>query len=167
MSEVNRYNPQNLEVGDRVVLTGSGWNAEMVGQTVTIAEIDIMGRPRFNFNGDDWRWTADEDRDECDYWEVTRVEREAEPDTSSDFADKVTRHTTHIANMLIEKNAAYGNSALDPVRVFSKASPTEQILIRLDDKLSRLARGHEYPGDDTIDDLLGYLFLYLIARESA
>lgn len=75
------------------------------------------------------------------------------------FARRVRRETNAIADMLVAKNAAYGNSALDPVRVFSKASPKEQILVRLDDKLSRLARGSEFPGDDTIDDLIGYLIL--------
>jgi len=81
------------------------------------------------------------------------------------FAEQVTGVTDTIRDLLIEKNAAYGNSALDPVRVFSKADPAEQILVRIDDKLSRLKRGHEYPGDDTIRDLIGYLILFLIATE--
>jgi hypothetical protein len=63
--------------------------------------------------------------------------------------------------MLIQKNTAYGNSALEPLRMFSKASPREQLLVRLDDKLSRLARGSEFPGDDTIVDLAGYLVLLM------
>ncbi|ALJ19505.1 hypothetical protein AOA12_06125 [Microbacterium sp. No. 7] len=67
--------------------------------------------------------------------------------------------------MLIEKNAAYGDSALDPVRIFSKAPADEQIRVRIDDKLSRLARGSEYPGDDTVMDLIGYLVLLIIARD--
>lgn len=70
-----------------------------------------------------------------------------------------------IAEMLIEKNAAYGNSALEPVRVFSKASPTEQILVRLDDKLSRLARGSS-AGEDVVLDLMGYLVLLRLAQKS-
>jgi hypothetical protein len=66
---------------------------------------------------------------------------------------------------LLEKNAAYGDSALHPVRVFSRASTEEQLLVRIDDKLSRLARGSgEYPGDDTLWDLCGYLVLLRIAR---
>lgn len=65
--------------------------------------------------------------------------------------------------LLIEKNRAYGNSALDPVRVFSKASPEEQILVRIDDKLSRLARGSA-AGEDVVQDLLGYLILLRVAR---
>jgi hypothetical protein len=64
-----------------------------------------------------------------------------------------------IKEMLLEKNAAYGNSAAEPVRIFSKADPLEQINVRIDDKLSRLMRGNEYPGDDTELDLIGYLIL--------
>jgi hypothetical protein len=70
-----------------------------------------------------------------------------------------------IAQMLIEKNIAYGDSALDPVRIFSKASPIEQLHVRIDDKLSRLMKGTDYPGDNDIDDLIGYLVLLKIAKE--
>jgi hypothetical protein len=72
-----------------------------------------------------------------------------------------------IIKMLVEKNQSYGNSALEPLRLFSKASPREQILVRLDDKLSRLARGSEFPGDDTIRDLIGYLILLLVQNDHA
>ena len=67
--------------------------------------------------------------------------------------------------MLIEKNIAYGDSALDPVRIFSKADPAEQLRVRIDDKLSRLMKGTEYVGDNDIDDLIGYLVLLKIAKE--
>jgi hypothetical protein len=66
-----------------------------------------------------------------------------------------------LCTMLIQKNTAYCNSALEPLRMFSKASTREQLLVRLDDKLSRLAHGGEFPGDDTIVDLAGYLVLLL------
>lgn len=64
---------------------------------------------------------------------------------------------------LIAKNRAYGNSALEPLRVFSRASAREQILVRIDDKLSRLARG-EAAGEDTVADLRGYLTLLDVAE---
>jgi hypothetical protein len=70
-----------------------------------------------------------------------------------------------IAQMLIEKNISYGDSALDPVRIFSKADPVEQLHVRIDDKLSRLMKGTDYPGDNDIDDLIGYLVLLKIAKE--
>jgi len=70
-----------------------------------------------------------------------------------------------IKSFLIEKNISYGDSALEPIRIFSKADNVEQIFIRIDDKLSRISRGHEFVGDDTIDDLIGYLILLKIARK--
>lgn len=77
----------------------------------------------------------------------------------------ITKITAGIMNMLIQKNRAYGDSALDPVRIFSKSNAIEQILVRIDDKLSRFARGTDYPGDNDIDDLIGYLILLKIAKE--
>jgi hypothetical protein len=78
--------------------------------------------------------------------------------------DRITLTCKALSTMLCEKNEAYGDSALNPVRIFSKADAEEQLLVRLDDKLSRLARGHEYPGDDTLWDVAGYLILLLVAR---
>jgi len=69
-----------------------------------------------------------------------------------------------LKQMLVEKNKAYGNSALDPLRIFSKAEPEEQILVRLDDKLSRLARGSA-AGEDVELDLMGYIVLLRVARK--
>jgi hypothetical protein len=72
-----------------------------------------------------------------------------------------------LANMLIKKNAAYGNSALNPLRVFSHADPAEQLRVRIDDKLSRLVRGDpaSNEGEDTVLDLMGYLVLLRIATK--
>jgi len=67
-----------------------------------------------------------------------------------------------LADMLVQKNAAYGDSALSPLRVFSHADPVEQLRVRIDDKLSRLMRGSA-AGEDVVLDLLGYLVLLRIA----
>lgn len=69
-----------------------------------------------------------------------------------------------IANMLIEKNKSYGDSALDPVRIFSGSDNQEQLKVRIDDKLSRISRGREYLGDNDLDDLIGYLVLLKVAK---
>jgi hypothetical protein len=82
-----------------------------------------------------------------------------------DTIEDIKRISSQIEKMLIEKNLAYGDSALDPVRIFSKATNIEQLLVRIDDKLSRFARGTDYPGDNDIDDLIGYLILLKIAKE--
>lgn len=83
----------------------------------------------------------------------------------SAFETQVRTACSGIADMLVAKNAAYGNAALDPVRVFSKADPVEQLRVRIDDKLSRLMRGSN-AGEDVIRDLIGYLVLLQIAEKT-
>ena len=69
-----------------------------------------------------------------------------------------------IKELLLEKNRLYGDSATNPVRVFSKADPTEAILIRMDDKLSRIRNMNRDDSEDAYLDLLGYLVLYRVAK---
>jgi hypothetical protein len=69
-----------------------------------------------------------------------------------------------IKELLLEKNRKYGDSALNPVRVFSKASPLEQLKVRIDDKLSRLRNEQDDEDEDVITDLIGYLVLYKVAK---
>jgi hypothetical protein len=69
-----------------------------------------------------------------------------------------------IKELLLSKNRKYGDSALNPVRVFSKSDPLEQIRVRLDDKLSRLRNQAEDEDEDVITDLIGYLVLYKVAQ---
>lgn len=64
-----------------------------------------------------------------------------------------------IACLLISKNEKYGNSALCPQRIFSKASALEQINVRIDDKLSRIKNEKEDEDEDVTSDLIGYLVL--------
>jgi hypothetical protein len=79
--------------------------------------------------------------------------------------NKIIEQCLEIAEMLINKNRSYGNSALDPIRVFSKTGTREQLYVRIDDKLNRLMKGTDYPGDNDIDDLIGYLILLKIAKD--
>ena len=69
-----------------------------------------------------------------------------------------------IKELLLYKNEKYGDSALKPCRVFSKASPVEQILVRIDDKLNRIQKGVGLldTDEDVIMDLIGYLVLLKI-----
>ena len=69
-----------------------------------------------------------------------------------------------LKELLLEKNRKYGDSALNPVRVFSKVDAVEQIKVRLDDKLSRLANQQNDEDEDVLQDLLGYLILLKIAQ---
>jgi len=77
---------------------------------------------------------------------------------------------TNLAKLLIEKNRAYGDSALSPLRVFSKADSVEQLKVRVDDKLNRLLQGQGSADEalaDTRRDLMGYLVLLEIAEVRA
>lgn len=67
--------------------------------------------------------------------------------------------------LLLRKNEAYGNSALDPMRIFSSSDSVEQIKVRIDDKLNRIKKGRqEIIQEDAEQDLLGYLILLRVAR---
>jgi hypothetical protein len=77
----------------------------------------------------------------------------------------IEKVSKQVSDLLIAKNKSYGDSALHPTRVFSKADNVEQLLVRIDDKLSRIQNGHDWPGDNDIDDLIGYLILLKIAKE--
>jgi hypothetical protein len=85
----------------------------------------------------------------------------------TDTQKQITQVCDNIKSLLLEKNKNYGDSALNPVRTFSKASALEQLFVRIDDKLSRIARGKGLLGsdEDTIDDLIGYLVLTKIALQ--
>jgi len=62
-----------------------------------------------------------------------------------------------------EKNLSYNDSALHPIRIFSKLGPDEGMRVRLDDKLSRLTSDNWDAFDENpIDDLVGYLILLRI-----
>lgn len=84
---------------------------------------------------------------------------------SSETQFTIAQVCDEIKEMLIAKNKSYGDSALNPVRVFSTSDSVEQLHVRIDDKLSRITRGGSYVGDNDLDDLIGYLILLKIARE--
>ena len=77
---------------------------------------------------------------------------------------KISGVCDDIKELLINKNRKYGNSALKPCRVFSKASAVEQLLVRIDDKLNRIMQGAGLLAndEDVVNDLIGYLILLKI-----
>lgn len=86
--------------------------------------------------------------------------------TDAPSGQKIIKECLEISEMLIKKNISYGNSALNPIRIFSKADSKEQIRVRIDDKLNRIQNDQAFPGDNDIDDLIGYLILLKIANRS-
>ena len=79
------------------------------------------------------------------------------------FHEKVYKVLSEITDLLVSKNLKYGNSALEPIGIFSKLDPREGLLIRIDDKLKRIKNGSlEKDDEDVINDLIGYLVLLKI-----
>ena len=88
--------------------------------------------------------------------------------TMNEMELKISAVCDDIKELLIHKNRKYGNSALQPNRIFSKCSATEQLLVRIDDKLNRIMKGAGLlaTDEDVINDLIGYLVLLKISMAS-
>ena len=85
---------------------------------------------------------------------------------NANFAWHLDKVTEQITTLLKEKNAAYGDSALNPLNVFSKLDAVESLLVRMDDKIARIKnKGITDKTEDTVDDLIGYLLLLKMALE--
>jgi hypothetical protein len=73
---------------------------------------------------------------------------------------KIRMVCNELAEFLIAKNRAYGDSATSPIRIFAKGiSGDAQLSIRMDDKVNRWLKGQSYPGDDDVKDFVGYWVL--------
>lgn len=70
-----------------------------------------------------------------------------------------------IKELLITKNRKYGDAALNPKRIFSKSNTIEQINVRIDDKLSRIANRQDDEDEDVEIDLIGYLILKQVHKQ--
>jgi len=78
--------------------------------------------------------------------------------------DKIERKCDELKSLLLSKNDAYGNAALEPIGIFSQLESGDSIKVRIDDKLSRIQnRGVNDNTEDTVMDLAGYLILLMIS----
>ena len=161
-----------VKVGDRVRLVGTGWAEDYdgygAGDIVEVVEIDEYGDIWANGVGTVGKngtlYTDDPDGPYKGVFAVELVTDKAKQGESS-FEQTVRRILTDVGDIVVARNKEYGNSALDPVRVFSKSDRMGQLKVQLDHKLSRIARGGD-PGLDTLRDLIGYEVLYIIAMET-
>jgi hypothetical protein len=76
----------------------------------------------------------------------------------------IVREVLSVLETLIEKNAQYGDSALEPIGIMHGGSALDAIDVRIDDKLSRLKRGVDDDPEDVLLDLVGYIILRRIAQ---
>lgn len=94
-------------------------------------------------------------------------ETPTESKSTKSTADLIIEECDNLRDLLLEKNAAYGDSALNPAGIFSKLNAVEAIKIRLDDKLKRIQnKGITDQTEDTLSDCLGYMILLKIALKS-
>lgn len=78
--------------------------------------------------------------------------------------DLILEVSAEVTNLLLEKNEAYGDSALNPVNIFAKGDAIENLSARIDDKLMRIkSKGIDDNTEDTVQDLIGYLILLKVA----
>jgi hypothetical protein len=71
---------------------------------------------------------------------------------------------SEVKDLLIEKNRAYGDSAINPSNIFSNGDALDSLGARIDDKLMRIKNtGITDETEDTLMDLIGYLVLYKVA----
>ena len=78
--------------------------------------------------------------------------------------EKISKIYDSLKEFSLEKNRRYGDSALNPIKIFSKADASNSILIRLDDKVSRIRNSDKIRKND-VCDIMGYLMLYCAAND--
>jgi len=88
---------------------------------------------------------------------------------SSDVTQRgITVAGLMITDLLLHKNERYGNSATQPIEIFARGlTPRQRMRVRMDDKVSRMARGLGIAGGDGEHpgvDLVGYLLLDIVAE---
>ncbi len=81
-----------------------------------------------------------------------------------DTSKQIEQKCDAIKELLIGKNKAYGDSALNPSNIFGRGNAIDNLGCRLDDKLMRIKNsGINDLTEDTISDIIGYLILLQIA----
>mgnify|MGYP006896747194 CR=1 FL=1 len=82
----------------------------------------------------------------------------------TDTQQKIVDVLDGMKNLLLYKNRKYGDSAINPKKVFYKGDSTNSILIRLDDKIGRvMSNPDDKPRVNDVADIIGYCTLLLIS----
>ena len=80
-----------------------------------------------------------------------------------DTQEKISQVCDNMREFLLEKNRRYGDSALNPLNVFSKLDAEEGMRVRLDDKLKRIKNSKDLRKND-IADFVGYGLLMCVDK---
>ena len=102
-------------------------------------------------------------KDDIDDVKTPQIHQEPE---ALKFQNQLDTLLTNIGNLLKSKNEAYGNTSLNPPKIFSKLDSAEALCARIDDKIMRIKnRGLVSATEDTLTDLIGYLLLLKMSRK--
>ena len=83
---------------------------------------------------------------------------------ATDTQLKISEILDAMKDLLLYKNKKYGDSAINPKKIFYKGDSTNSILIRLDDKIGRvMSNPDEKPRVNDVADIIGYCTLLLIS----
>lgn len=77
---------------------------------------------------------------------------------------KIQEVTESLNSLLQYKNINYGDAALNPLKIFSKADASNSIALRIDDKINRVLNSSELRKNDVVD-CLGYLVLLCASKD--
>lgn len=147
-----------IKIGDKILVlknfTGINGISYYEGNILTIEEIDLKNPKFIRFkNATSFQNFESYKRDGI--FELIKEE--------SNTQDKIQTLFENFKDFLQEKNKRYGDSVINPVKVFSKVEPTNKACIRLDEKLQRIINSEELRKND-VCDTFGYLALLMIDK---
>jgi hypothetical protein len=96
---------------------------------------------------------------------IDEIKRRRRTEVHDPLGETIVAKCVDVRDLLLEKNAKYGNSALEPLGVFGADDVEAGLRERIDDKLKRIQRGAADDDEDPLFDLIGYLILLLIHRD--
>ena len=86
------------------------------------------------------------------------------PRSETPTQQKIKDILSGMTDLLLYKNKKYGDSAVNPKKIFYKGDSTNSILIRLDDKIGRvMSNTEEKPRVNDVADIIGYCTLLLVS----
>ena len=128
------YQPEPTNPIERVKVPNVGSNVKQAK-----SEIDIVSRNTF-------------DPSSLSPWDETPTQQ------------KIKDILSGMTDLLLYKNKKYGDSAINPKKIFYKGDSTNSILIRLDDKIGRvMSNTEEKPRVNDVADIIGYCTLLLVS----
>lgn len=91
-------------------------------------------------------------------------EKKVAGEAPTDTQEKIAALLDSMKDLLLYKNQKYGDSAINPKKIFYKGDSINSILIRLDDKLGRVMSNPDAkPRINDVADIIGYCTLLMIS----